>query len=57
MSDLKHLPPEKRIKRYRAEVAYHQNKPGYASEFMLNLYKGMLAAAQNEVNNAHRQHK
>jgi len=55
MPESNYIPPEKRIERYLAEVEYHQGKPGYANQFMLNLYEGMLAAAQDEIEEQRRQ--
>jgi len=49
MPNQKSLSLEQRIKRYRAEVEYHQGKSGYAGQFMLNLYTGLLVAAQDEL--------
>jgi len=49
MPKLEYIPPEKRIKKYQAEIKYHEGKSGYASQFMQNLYEGMLAAAQDEI--------
>ncbi len=49
MPSVENLPLEQRIKRYRAEIEYHQNKPGYAGQFMFNLYTSLLVAAQGEI--------
>ncbi|TVO79051.1 hypothetical protein [Sedimenticola selenatireducens] len=49
MPDLKDLPPEDRISRYRAELDRHEGKHGYTSVFMFNLYSSLLASAQQEI--------
>ncbi len=49
MPNLQHLPPELRIKRYRAEVEFHQGRSGKASKVMLRVYKQLLEAAEEEL--------
>ncbi len=51
MPNLRNLPPEQRIKRYRAEIMRFQKRPGRTNEMMLKLYKGLLEAAEAELAN------
>jgi len=49
MPNLRDLPPEQRIVRYKAEVQRHQGKPGRTNKVMLKVYKELLEAAEEEL--------
>ncbi len=49
MPNLRNLPPQQRIKRYRAEIMRFQNRPGRTNEMMLNLYTELLELAEAEL--------